>query len=207
MVLKEEKSLIGIDSSNKSLVIGSVIIVLVAVPTDFFRKFTWLNIKDGRLLDRKQITQIVEGTQKYVGDFMVEYIKPKDIDNENLDIETNATISLLNKKHKFWKHKISINNFEKSKEDFIARFTRLTPENLKAKLNMEKWTITPNCSEKRRICALASCYAKYYSMLEHDEIKSVWGDFGSGEMSDPKTIQFLKEQADCPHISQKLKEV
>ena len=196
----DEKFLIGIDDSSRSPVIGSLVIAMVVVRPDFFRKFSFLKVKDGKLLNQSEIAKIIEYSQKYVVDHSIDYVKAKDIDKENLnDLEMKAITELLNKQHKFWKHKIFIDNFEDSKRGFIKRFNNILPMNLANKFKLDKWTIIHGCT-KYKVCALASCYAKYYSNIERDDIKSVWGDFGSGKPSDPKTIQFLKEHPDCPHI-------
>lgn len=200
--MKEEINLIGIDGSNRSQVVGSVVMAMVTVKPNFFRKFTWLKIKSSKLLSRSEIQKVVENTQKYVIDVSIESIKAKDLyqnDADLNDLEMIAIIHLLNQKLKFWKHKIFINNSDE--EGFSERFTKLAPDNLKIdKLKMSKWTIKQSCNEKFKICSLASCYARYYSNIERDDIKSIWGDFGSGDSSDTKTIQFLKEQPECPHI-------
>lgn len=201
--MAEEKLLIGIDGVNKDSEIGSLILAMVVTKSDFFRKFSWLDVKDSRLLNKKQITKIIEHSQKYIISQDIEYIKPKDI---LLNKQIKSIIGLLNRQQRFWNHKIFIED-DNSKEEFINKANQFLPENLKTyqrlrskKFDMEKWTIMQGCNTKHKICSLASCYAKYYSNIETDDIKSVWGDFGSGRPSDPKTIEFLKKQPECPHI-------
>jgi len=198
---KEEKYLIGIDESSRSLAVGSLVVALVKVKPNFFRQFSWLGIKDSKLLTRIQINKIVDTTKKHL-EFQISYIKPKDIDKENLnDLKMKAVIELLNTQYKFWGHEIFIDNREKDRDEFNERLKRLLPENLNfKKINVDKWTITHDADEKYKICSLASIYAKYHSMIEHNDIKAVWSDFGSGKSSDPKTIKFLEEHDDCVHI-------
>jgi ribonuclease HII len=196
---KEETFLIGIDDATRCPVIGSISMALVAVDTNFFRRFSWLPIRDSKTLTPIQINKVVDCTRKHLKDFACLYIKPEQIEIDNLkDLECQAMIELLNKVYRFWKHRIFIDNFDSSKDKFIERFQRLLPQNVKKQeLDMDKWTIIHS---KHKVCALASIYAKYYSMIEHNDIKAVWGDFGSGNLEDPKTLQFIKEHVDCPHI-------
>jgi len=208
MANKEEKLLIGIDNAARCPVIGSISMALVAVDTNFFRRFSWLPIKDSKTLTPIQINKVVDCTRKHLKDFACLYIKPEQIDADNLnDLECQAIIELLNKIYRFWKHSIFIDNFDPSKEKFIERFNRLLPQNLRVlnalkgeNLDLDKWTIIHECDANHKVCSLASIYAKYYSTIEYNDIKAVWGDFGSGNPGDPKTLQFIKEHPDCPHI-------
>jgi hypothetical protein len=202
----EEKFLIGIGCSGKEQAIGSISMVLVAVDINFFRRFSWLPIKDSESLTPVQVNKVVDCTRKHLKDFAAIYIKPDQAkaDDPN-DLECKGIIELLNKAYQFWKHKIFIQNFDISREGFIERFQRLLPDNLKGHdIDMDKWVIEPDCNY--RISALAAIYARYYSMTESNDIKSVWGEYGAGNLEDPKTLQFINDHPTCPHIRKELVE-
>ena len=187
---QEEKIIIGIDSANLDGKVGPIVSAMVIVNPNFFRRFGWIKLKN---LTTSEILKTVENTNKYVNDFFIEDIKPNNIKNEDTtDIIINSLINLLNRKYRFWKHEIIINNPLATKEQFIEKFIELAPENMDCdKLRMSKWSILPNCQKK--VCMLAKIYAKYYSYLEQSTIRSVWGDFDNTE-------KFIKDNPDCPHI-------
>ena len=68
------------------------------------------------------------------------------------------------------------------------------------KLNVDKWKIEHGADGKYWACSLASIYAKYHSIQEYKEIREVYGDFGSGNPGDEKTIQFIIDNPENPHI-------
>jgi ribonuclease HII len=201
--MKERKLLIGIDDATRCNVMGSLTLAMVVVQEpNFWRNFARLPIRDSKLLTRKQRDEVVARTRGHVW-FDVFYIKPQEM-TENLNIlETKAIVELLNRYPKFWEHIVHIDNFEKDKEKFIERFESVLPHKLieiKNKFPYDKWKIEHHADENYKIVSLASIYAKNASDLEYDEIRSVWGDFGSGSPSDPKTIEFILRNEDCPHI-------
>jgi hypothetical protein len=210
----EEKFLIGIGCSGMEQVIGSISLVLVAVDTNFFRRFSWLPIKDNESLTPVQVNKVVDCTRKHLKDFAAIYITPNQIKKDELDdMECRGIIDLLNKVYQFWKHKIHIQNFDISREGFIERFHRLLPENFKAysvmkgqDIELDKWVIEPDCNLKHKISTLAAIYARYYSLMNSIDIQSVWGEYGVGNLEDPKTLQFINDHPTCPHIRKELVE-
>ncbi len=191
-----EKNLrIGIDSANLDGKIGPIVSTMIIIDSNFFRRFSWLNLKNPTT---GEILKIVENTNKYVNDFFIEYINPSEIKKEDItDVLIKSLISLLNKKYRFWEHDIIINNPLETKEQFIDKFIELAPNNMDCdKLNLSKWTILPGCD--KRICMLSKIYAKYYSYLEQSTIKTIWGNFDDID-------KFIKDNPECPHVHLKNK--
>jgi len=193
---QEEKQIIGIDSANLDGKIGPIVSAMVIVDSNFFRRFSWLKLKN---LTTSEILKAVENTNKYVDDFFIEYIKPSEINNKDItNIFIKSLINLLNRKYRFWKYKIIINNrLDCSKEQFIENFIKSAPHNMDCdKLGIPKWILS---GYKKRICMLAKIYAEYYSYLEQSTIKSIWGNF------DDDIEKFIKDNPECPHIHAYLK--
>ena len=193
---------IGIDDTTRCNVIGSLFIAMVVVKPDFFRRFSYLPIKDSKLLSRKQRDMIVQRTSAYLDYLHIHKIEPKTIDKENLnDLEVKGMIECLNSYKEFWKHKIYIDNIYLKKEAFLNRFNKFIPHNLKnIDLRTDKWIIINRCDEKYKVCSLASIYAKHYSDLEYDDLRRVYPDIGSGVPNDNKTRKFILNNPDCIHI-------
>jgi ribonuclease HII len=196
---------IGIDESARGIVLGSLTMAMVMVEDNsFWRRFASLPIRDSKKLTREQRDMIVARTEKYCY-WRIHIIKPEIIGTENLNIqEARGIVILLNQVPKFWENsKIHIDNFEPNKEAFIKRFESVLTQNLTAikdKFLYDKWKIEHHCDENNKICSLASIYAKHASDLEFDEIKEVWGNIGTGNPNDAKTLQFIRDNPDCPHV-------
>jgi len=190
---------IGIDNATRSHVVGSVVIAMVIIDSNFSRKFPSIR---GKLLTRKERDNIVNTTKKYVKHHFIYRIKPEDIKEDDLnDLEAKAMIECLNSYPEFWKHDIYINLFDPAKEHLLERIKKFLPHNLKnIDLSIDKWHIMRECNKKHRPCSLASIYSKSFSDLEYDDIKRVYGDFGSGSPEDPKTRKFILNNKDCPHL-------
>jgi ribonuclease HII len=206
------KKLLGIDDATRCPCIGSLMLAVVVVDSNnFWRKYSYLPIKDSKLLTRAQRDKIVNAVKDKVW-FDIYPIRPQDMEEENLNLlEAKAIIDLLNRYPKFWKEcKIHIDNFEHDKQKFIERLSSALPHmlrNIEDKLGYENWVVEHEADKNYKIVSLASIFAKWASDIEYDEIRNVWGDFGSGSPSDPKTIKFCIENQDCPHIRKSWKTI
>lgn len=205
-----KKLLVGIDDTCRCNAIGSLVLAVVMTDREFFRKFGFLEIKDSKLLTRKQRDYIVMRTINHLLHFRIYYIKPIDMETENLnDLEMRGIVELLNSIKEFWEHNIYIDMFDRTKEKFFTRMIRLLPRNLKQVLGSDvdklmestkRWAVCHDADKKYKIVSLASIYARYFSDQEYDEIKKIHGDFGSGTPNDSKTLKFIKENPDCIHV-------
>jgi len=200
---------IAIDETGKCPVLGSISMCCVVIKSiTFFRKYSHLGIKDSKLLSPKQIKSIYERTSKDKDiEYYYEYITPLEIrmsqeQGFNLnDVEMRHIISLLNNIKEFWKHEIYLDNFEHNREHFTDRFDRMAPLNLKKEAIEElkkkgsdffkNFKIEHNSDFKHKVTGLASIYAKYFEEKETDENKLIWGEFGSKNPNDLKTLAFL----------------
>ena len=193
---REETYMIGIDYANRDSIIGPLVVSLVVVKPDFFRKFSWLKVRN--VNNPVEINRVVELTQGKVIDFRIKKITADQINNLD-NAHVNTLIEALNTQHKFWQHRIHIRNFMEDKDAFDEKFKSLLPQNLQKKtINTDKWNI--DNEPKSHISDLASIYAKYHAMIELNEIRAIWGNFGTGKKNDPMTLQFVGTTPDCPHI-------
>jgi len=206
-----EKLQIGTASYGKDSLIGSMFVCTIAVKKTFFRKFNMLKIVDADKLTDYEIKKTVAYTQKHVDHVQAFKIKPVDIDEANNidDLEVRNMLETINTYPEFWKHRIIIKNPLESKEEFLEKTENLLPHNLKNiknKLNVDKWDIDKEASNKNKACALASIYAKFARLQEESEIKEYWGDFGTGVRGDTNTEKFIESNDKCPHIRGKKNE-
>lgn len=186
--------MIGIDEVNKSSLYGCIHVALVMVKPDFFRKHSYLKIKDSKKLSRSRRDTIFEKTKDKV-QYQIRGIKPSEMLYNNLNaLEMKNIIDMLNRIPKFWQHKIHIDNFEVSKEKFEWRFKGLLPHNLsKVDLNLAKWKVEHKADEKYKVVQLASIYARNSWDKELDYIQSLYGKIGMGSPADLKVLKFVYE--------------
>jgi len=196
-----EKHIIGMSFKGHELKVGPIIGTLVAYKPDFFRKFSFLKLMPVDKLTIPELNKIVEITQRHISDFQIVRIEPIDMkDKKIFDLEQKRTVELLNSQFQFWKHKININiTYDISRSEYIEGLKAHLPHNLKQKdLKFDKWIIANNSPKKP--CLLADCYAQYLLNIALNDIKGVWGDFGSGLEADSKTQEFIKLNPRCPSI-------
>lgn len=194
--MNKEKLMIGINLSNQESLIGPVMVSKVIVPTDFFRKESWIKFKSN--LNTLENNILFERSVKKVITHEIEPIQVYEIVNNKIEVY-RCVISLLNYEYEFWNNEIYIYTEEDS-EEFIKKLINVFPHNLKSKIDVTKFNIY---NTNNKILSLSKCYAEYYLNKEMMDIKSIWGDFGTGKKEDKKTLEFIKNSPKCPHIRKK----
>jgi len=198
----EQRHIIGISFKGHQLKVGPLIGVLVSYKPDFFRKFSFIKLNHPDKLSVPELNKTVELTQRYIS-FQATKIEASDLKTKNiLELEQQHTIALLNSQYRFWEHKINIDiSYDLSRAEYIEGLKLFLPTNLQHKdLKFSKWIIANNSPKKP--CLLASCYAQYLLNIALNDIKSVWGECGTGFEGDSKTAEFIKLNPTCPSIRQ-----
>jgi len=199
---------IGVDDATRCPIIGSLFITAIAIDDlNIFEKepFTSLPIQDSKTLTHKQIKEIYIKTRNFVK-YSVWQIFPWDMENFNLnDLEAKGMLLAMNRFFRFWKaEKIFIDNFDRNKDKFIQRVKKVAWANLKPYLtDFSNWVVEHYADEKYKIVSLAGIYSKYFSNREYELLKEIYGDFGSGNPNDKKTLEFIKKNPSCPIIRKK----
>jgi hypothetical protein len=192
-----EDKLIGIDTGNKDGLIGPMITAKVIIKGNFFRENPYLIFKN--TMTAAEIQSNVDRSMRWVEDSYVGKTSVDLLNNSpNNDVsEVRSIIESLNQTKAFWDYKINIHtNMDVDK--FKELFLQLMPMNLKHKrLVLDKWNIT---NDQDKLLKLAEHYALYNLKMEIDDIKAVWGDFGTGLADDPKTMEFININKECTHI-------
>jgi len=187
--------ILGIDDVTRCPVIGSLICVGVVVRKDFLEPLKRLGVKDSKVFNHKQILKMAPLILKLIEDYKSVFISAEEISkstkNYNLnDMECNAFCSIaseLNTKHTL--SDIQINNFDKTRDKFIDR-----AEKLGFKFDWSKWTIEHENETRDVAVGAASIIAKSLSIKEFEKFKKQYGDFGSGNPGDKKTLEFVKQK-------------
>ncbi|MFP4403820.1 MAG: ribonuclease HII [Candidatus Woesearchaeota archaeon] len=186
----------GIDEAGRGPVIGPMVISGFMCEEYLLDKLTRLEIKDSKKILPNKREKIFEKLIKLDSKFFIIKISPKEID----DALESATINLN------WLEAINtakIINKLKPKKAYIdcPSSNCLNYKNYLLNLLDDKnieLIIEHKADDKYMVSGAASILAKVTRDREIVKLKEIHGDFGSGYPSDPKTIEFIKENYNLP---------
>jgi len=189
--MKIMRRISGIDDAGRGPAIGPLIIAGVLIEEEKLEKLTEIGVKDSKKLTPRQRVVIAEKIKNIVLDYAIEEIQPKEIDEVVLKaqkyrrlnyLEAKAMSKVINRlKPDIAYVDASDINEERFKRDIISSLTI----NVEIVSKHHADAIYP-------VCSAASILAKVRRDEIINELKRKYGDFGSGYMTDPKTIQFIK---------------
>jgi ribonuclease HII len=199
----------GVDEAGRGCIIGPLVIAGVLIKEENLPLLTQLGVKDSKLLSPKKrqtlATQIAHLAEKY----HIIKLPPKEIDRA---VESKRKLHKLNRLEA--KTMTQIINTLKPDIAYVdaadvieERFKHHIQEGLTTKTKI----ISKHKADKTYpIVSAASIIAKVERDKEITALKSKYGDFGSGYLTDQKTRRFLKqwlqthdEHADCVRKSWK----
>ena len=192
----------GIDEAGRGPLIGPLVVAGVLVGYEETEEFKKMGVKDSKLLTKKKIFELCDKIKKIAKKHETIVVPVEEIDdslnanNMNLNLlEAKTSAKIINKMKPQRVVVDSLTSSPKSYKDCLLKF-------LKDK-NM-KMVVETKADLNHLECSAASILAKASREKEIEKIKKKVGDFGSGYMSDPKTVNFLKENhAKYPEIFRK----
>ncbi|MCD6428035.1 MAG: ribonuclease HII [Desulfurococcales archaeon] len=182
--------IVGIDEAGRGPVIGNMFIVCLGVNEDYLGELIELGVKDSKKLSPKKRSALTPKISRLAKVIIIESVKPEYIDKHNINaifaqfvIKSLETILAagLRIKH-VYVDAVSGRKFR----DVIAKY--LLTRNYDIPVSIE-----PKADERYPIVAAASIIAKYLRDSHVRKLHEVYGDFGSGYPSDPKTIEWLSK--------------
>ena len=180
----------GIDEAGRGPVIGPMVLCGVMIDNAFLEKFETLQVRDSKLLARKKREIIYE---KLISDKNITIktiiVWPSEIDTRFIAGLNLNTIE-LNKILKLIKILNPDRVYIDSPDVKPGRFIKNILDGLNKKIEI---IAEHKADVKYPIVSAASIIAKVKRDMIIDELKTEFGDFGSGYPSDKKTINFLIE--------------
>ncbi|MFT4260987.1 MAG: ribonuclease HII [Candidatus Woesearchaeota archaeon] len=179
----------GVEEAGRGPVIGPLVMALAAADKKTINELQILGVTDSKMLSKKKREELYKKI-KELCDVKVLILSPSQVDASLLDpnmnlnwLEAKTSSALINKVNA---DKVILdcpsNNF-KTYVDYVKKNLKYQPELVAEHKADEKYTIV----------GAASIIAKVIRDKEVDKLKQIAGfDFGSGYPSDPKTIEFLK---------------
>ena len=182
----------GIDEAGRGPVIGPLVMCGILIEERDEEKLRKIKVKDSKLLTKQQREILYKKIIKIVEKYKIITMSPQEIDKAvkghdglNLNwLEANKSVEMLNE---FESEKAFID----SPSNNVHRYKNYLLKKLKNK-NIEL-IVEHKADFNYPVVSAASILAKVTRDNEIEKLKKQIGiDFGSGYMSDPKTVEFLK---------------
>ncbi|BFH73585.1 ribonuclease HII [Sulfurisphaera javensis] len=174
---------IGIDEAGRGSLIGPMIVAGVAIDENKLNFLKKTGVKDSKQLTRNRRNELFGIITLHAEAFTVVKVYPNEIDNENLnELTYKAMIKIIHSLMSFNPRKITI--------DKVGN-TKVVEEEI-LKMGVEPNIVT-NADVNFVEASAASIIAKVIRDNIIDELKLIYGDFGSGYPADPRTVEWVKK--------------
>ncbi|MEM2971717.1 MAG: ribonuclease HII [Candidatus Bathyarchaeia archaeon] len=182
----------GVDDAGRGCVIGPLVIAGVLMNDADLPRLVELGVKDSKLLSPRRREVLAVEIKRLVRQYSVVKLLPKEIDRV---VESGKRLHKLNR----LEAQAMAKAIEMLKPDVAyvdasdvleERFKQHILEVLPFKVEVIS---EHKADRKYPIVSAASIIAKVERDREIADLKSVYGDFGSGYPTDPRTISFLQQ--------------
>ena len=183
----------GIDEAGRGPIVGPLVMCGLLIKEEDEKKLVKLDVKDSKLLTKEKREFLFDKIKDVSSGFEIMIINPEEIDKAvnnhdglNLNrLEARKSAEILNKLNPDKAIIDTPSNNIQSYTEYLSNFI----ENKNIKLVLEH-----KADFKYPVVSAASILAKVTRDNEVEKIKKNIGiDFGSGYMSDPKTVVFLEK--------------
>lgn len=180
--------ILGIDEAGRGCVAGPLVMCGYLVEEKSLSKLKSLGVKDSKMLTAKKREEMIPKLQSIAEDYVILSVGAEQIDElrtrSNLNkLEIERMQQLVNT---LSPDKAIIDALESNEKRFLKK--------LKNGIKVNAEIISENFADKNYIeVGAASIIAKVHRDEEIQKLHKIYGYFGSGYPSDPKTINFLKE--------------
>ncbi len=196
--------IMGIDEAGRGPVIGPMIIAGVIATPSQIETLNKQVKKDSKKYSPLKRSTLYEYIHNIARDIYIERINAQEIDEWVLgkgglnEMEAYYTSKIIKKA--LTKHKVSmvyVDACDASEESYKKRIEKyLGPVKNQVTIISEH-----KADEKYTIVSAASIVAKIIRDREIDDLKKIYGDFGSGYPSDPRTKEFILKIEDIEKLS------
>ncbi|WP_456419676.1 ribonuclease HII [Methanocaldococcus infernus] len=177
---------IGVDEAGRGPVIGPLVVCAYASEEEIEAEDSKKLSKEKREklrkeLEKKGIFEIVKVSAEELNRLM----KSKNLNEIEVELFAKAIKNLI-EKHNLKDVEIYVDSCSPNRE----KFKRKLLSKLRG-LSIKDLIVEHKADEKYKVVSAASIIAKTERDREIEELKKIYGDFGSGYPSDPKTKRFL----------------
>jgi len=184
----------GIDDAGRGPIIGPLVIAGVLIREDEKTKLANLGVKDSKMLTPESRTRLSAKIRAFTSTISVHEIQPEEIDDVVLHAEKLRKLNYLEAKvmaqviKDLKPSKVYVDASDVNETRYGENIREFLPEELK---NIR--IISEHHADRTYpIVSAASIIAKVTRDSVIANLHLHYGDFGSGYITDPKTIEFLK---------------
>jgi ribonuclease HII len=181
----------GVDEAGRGCVIGPLVVAGVCIKSENISAFIQLGVKDSKLLTPKKREALYPEILKLLHSHHVIKVLPYLIDNV---VRSNRTLYKLNRLEAQIMAKV-IQELEPDEAyvDAADVLQERFGEHIKECLTRHTVIISKHKADRTYpVVSAASIIAKVERDREIEYLKTKYGNFGSGYLTDDKTIEFLK---------------
>ena len=181
----------GVDDAGRGPIIGPLVIAGVLVEETEMSRLKLLGVKDSKLLSPRRREQLVVSIKEVALKYWVESLSPEEIDRV---VETGGRLRRLNRLEahtmaKVIEHLRPDIAYVDASDVLADRFK----EHIAERLAFEVKIISEHKADfKYPVVSAASIIAKVERDRAIQELSEKYGELGSGYVTDPKTVAFLK---------------
>ncbi len=189
----------GIDDAGRGPVIGPLVIAGVLVDEDSLSELASLGVKDSKLLSPRRREHLREEILEIVKKHSIVHLSPAEIDRV---VETGTKLNRLNRLEARAMAEVIRNlkpdiAYVDASDVLAERFG----QHIAQEVPFEVKIVSEHKADKTYpVVSAASILAKVERDSVIAELRQRYGDFGSGYVSDPKTVNFLKEWMDTHRV-------
>ncbi|RLE52215.1 MAG: ribonuclease HII [Candidatus Methanomethylicota archaeon] len=191
---KVERLIAGVDDAGRGPVIGPLVIAGVLIKESKLQKLVDIGVRDSKLLTPQRRSKLAVKIMQIVEKWAYEIISPSKID-EAVQRKRRGKGGLLNEIEagamarvimKLRPDVVFVDASDINEERYAEMIRRALPFEIEIVSKHKADQIFP-------VVAAASILAKVKRDSIISELREIYGDFGSGYPTDPKTIEFLKQ--------------
>lgn len=182
------KFVIGVDEAGRGPVIGPMIIVGVALRNNTLDEVLSLGVRDSKILGKRVREKLFYKILELVESYYYVKVEPREIDRENLNkifyVGVLEVVENLFKELRGGVERVTID---------LTGSPKILEQNIRRLGFRGELIIAYKADKRYPEVSTASIVAKVLRDREVEALKRLYGDFGSGYPSDPKTRSWLLE--------------
>ena len=184
----------GIDDAGRGPIIGPLVIGGVALPRDRIRDLVDLGVKDSKLLTPNTRTRLAESIRGLVSRMCLREIQPKEIDDVVLHGRKLRKLNFLEAKvmadviNELRAAEVYVDASDVNEKRYGEDIRGFLNEDLKSIRIISEHHADRNYPQ----VSAASIIAKVHRDSVIHQLHAEYGDFGSGYITDEKTMNFLR---------------
>lgn len=188
------KMIAGVDDAGRGPIIGPLVVAGVSMADYQAESLPGLGVKDSKMLSPQARTQLSARINQLASNVSLAEVQPKEIDEVVLHGRKHRRLNYL--EAKMMAQVLNDLNPEMAYVDASdvneQRYAELVAEFLKPELSNLGIVSRHHADRTYPIVSAASIIAKVRRDEVADSLRKEYGDFGSGYITDPKTLDFLR---------------